>query len=173
MSISVVPTGTNKLFVQATPNNNGLTTLLGQTAIGLDGIGGRAFFSGTGAADLAVSSDIANNANAVAAGIAANGPLDNSVALQAAESGSLTTGADAQYRAFVVGLGVQSQSIQQKDAIQTQTTAQVDNQRNGISGVSTDEEMVNLMQFQRAYEASAKVMNAIDEVLNKLINNTV
>jgi flagellar hook-associated protein 1 FlgK len=172
MSISVVPTGTNKLLVQATPNNNGLATLLGQTAIGLDGIGGRAFFSGTGAADLAVSSDIANNANGIAAGVAANGPLDNSVALQAAELGSSTTGADAQYRAFVVGLGVQSQSVQQRAAIQTQTTSQVDNQRSGISGVSTDEEMVNLMQFQRAYEASARVMNAINEVLDKLINQT-
>jgi flagellar hook-associated protein 1 len=173
MSISVVPTGTNKLLVQATPNNKGFTTLLGQTAIGLDGVGGRAFFSGTNAATLAVSSDIANNPSAVAAGVAANGALDNSVALQAAESGSLTSGADANYRAFVVGLGVQSQSVQQRASIQTQTTSQVDNQLAGISGVSTDEEMVNLMQFQRAYEASAKVMNAIDEVLNKLINNTV
>jgi flagellar hook-associated protein 1 FlgK len=173
MSISVAGTGTNKLLVQATPNNNGFTTLLGQTAIGLDGVGGRAFFSGTGAADLAVSSDVANNPNGIAAGIAANGALDNSVALQLAEAGSMTAGADANYRAFVVGLGVQSQSVQQRDSIQTQTTSQVDNQLAGISGVSTDEEMVNLMQFQRAYEASAKVMNAIDEILNKLINNTV
>jgi flagellar hook-associated protein 1 FlgK len=92
--------------------------------------------------------------------------------LQAAELGSLTTGADANYRAFVVGLGVQSQSVQQRDSIQAQTTSQVDNQRDGTSGVSTDEEMVNLMQFQRAYEASARVMNAINEVLDKLINQT-
>jgi flagellar hook-associated protein FlgK len=32
--------------------------------------------------------------------------------------------------------------------------------------------MVNLIQFQRAYEASARVMNAINQVLDKLINQT-
>ena len=39
-----------------------------------------------------------------------------------------------------------------------------------ISGVSLDEEMVNLMQFQHAYSASAKVVSTVDELLEVVIN---
>jgi flagellar hook-associated protein FlgK len=172
MSLSITPTGTNSLLVQATAGNAGFTTLLGNTAIGLDGIGGRQFFTGTSAGTLAVSADVAGNANAIAAGTAANGALDNSVALAAANLGQSTTGADAQYRAYIVGMGVDTQSTQQRADIQTQTTNSIDDQRDAVSSVDTDQEMVNLVQFQHAYEASARVMTAIDSMLNTLINNT-
>ena len=39
-----------------------------------------------------------------------------------------------------------------------------------MSGVSLDEEMTNLIQYQQAYQASARVMNAIDQTLSTLIN---
>jgi flagellar hook-associated protein 1 FlgK len=172
LEVSLTATGTNKVLVQANGTNGGLETLLGNTAIGLDGVGGRDFFSGTNAATLAVSSDIGSNANAVAAGTVAGGPLDNSVALAAAELGQSNNGADAQYRAYIVALGVDSQTTQQRAAIQQQTTDSVDDQRDSNASVNTDEEMVNLVQYQRAYEASARVMTAIDEMLNTLINGT-
>jgi flagellar hook-associated protein 1 FlgK len=84
--------------------------------------------------------------------------------------GDLTGGtADQSYAAFVaqVGGGVQA-------AESTQTTAQsvlsaVSNQRQSVSGVSMDEEMTNLINFQQAYQASARVMNAMDTALNDLI----
>jgi flagellar hook-associated protein 1 len=79
--------------------------------------------------------------------------------------------ADGDYAAFVgqIGSGVQA-------AQNTQTTAQavltgVSNQRASVSGVSMDEEMTNLINFQQAYQASARVMNAMDTVLNTLINS--
>lgn len=46
---------------------------------------------------------------------------------------------------------------------------QVDSQRSAIMGVSADEEMTNMMQFQYAYSASAQVLNALDEMLLTLI----
>lgn len=172
MSVSLVPAGTNTLTVQATGTNTGFATLLGDTAVGLDGVGGRRFFEGTDASNLTVSSDVDNNPTAVAAGRIGNGVLDNSVALLAAELGSKTNGADSQYRAFIVALGVDSQSTQQRASIQQKTTDAIDNQRDSLASVNTDEEMVNLVQYQRAYQAAARVMTSIDEMLNTLINGT-
>jgi flagellar hook-associated protein FlgK len=172
MNIAMAPTGTNKVLVQASAGNNGFTALLGNTAIGLDGVGGRQFFTGTDASTIAVSQDIATNPSGIAAGIAANGALDNSVALAAGGLGQSTTGADAQYRAFIVGLGTNSKATQQRASIQAATTSSIDDQRDSTSSVSTDEEMVNLVQFQRAYEASARVMTVVDSMLNTLINGT-
>ncbi|MCB1284909.1 MAG: hypothetical protein KDB20_11395, partial [Microthrixaceae bacterium] len=41
-----------------------------------------------------------------------------------------------------------------------------------VAGVNVDEEMTNLMMSQRAYEASARMLTAIDELLDVLINRT-
>jgi len=40
---------------------------------------------------------------------------------------------------------------------------------NSVSGVDMDEELVNLMKYQTAYQASAKVISAIDEMVNTLL----
>lgn len=48
----------------------------------------------------------------------------------------------------------------------------VENARDSISGVSMDEEASNMMMFQSAYNAASRLMTALDEVLNTLINST-
>ena len=45
----------------------------------------------------------------------------------------------------------------------------VEEQSNAVSGVDMDEELVNLMKYQTAYQASAKVITAIDEMVNTLL----
>ena len=57
------------------------------------------------------------------------------------------------------------------DACQIITT-DLDNSRDEISGVSYDEEGANLIMYEKAYSAMARVMTAMDEVLDKLINGT-
>ncbi|MBR3839567.1 MAG: flagellar hook-associated protein FlgK [Erysipelotrichales bacterium] len=57
------------------------------------------------------------------------------------------------------------------DACQIITT-DLDNSRDEISGVSYDEEGANLIMYEKAYSAMARVMTAMDEVLEKLINGT-
>jgi flagellar hook-associated protein 1 FlgK len=47
-------------------------------------------------------------------------------------------------------------------------TQMLTTQRSSESGVSTDEEMTNLMQFQKAYEASAEFITTINEMLQTL-----
>jgi flagellar hook-associated protein 1 FlgK len=172
LQVSVTPSGTNSVLVKETAGNTGFATLLGSTAVGLDGVGGRQFFTGSTARTLALSNDVKGNPNAVAAAQAGKGALDGSVAIELAELGQSTTGADANYRAYIVALGVDSQTTQHRASIQRQTTEQVDDARSAQSAVNVDEEMVNLVQFQRAYEASARVMTVIDSMLDTLINRT-
>jgi flagellar hook-associated protein 1 FlgK len=48
----------------------------------------------------------------------------------------------------------------------------VDAQRESNSGVNLDEEMTNLLSYQRAYEAAGRMMSAVDSALDTLINRT-
>ena len=49
--------------------------------------------------------------------------------------------------------------------------SQVENQRMSVSAVSLDEEMSNLLKFQHAYNAAARSLTAIDELIDRVINN--
>ncbi|MDZ4825251.1 MAG: flagellar hook-associated protein FlgK [Actinomycetota bacterium] len=170
--ISITPTGTNATRVRALGANTGFSTLLGGTAVGADGIGGRRFFEGTTSADLHVSADIAGNGNAIGAGVASGGPVDGSRALEIAELATSASGPDSLYRSFIVSLGVEAQTTQRRQEIQEVSMERVDEARNGASGVSIDEEMVNMVQFQQAYAAAARFMTAIDQMLETLIRGT-
>jgi flagellar hook-associated protein 1 FlgK len=172
LSIAIAPTGVHTLQVQATGATTGFATLLGNTAVGTDGIGGRLFFTGTDAASLAVSADVAGIPAAIAAGTAAGGPLDASNALDLAELSSSLTGADAVYRQAIVQLGVDTQTTTSRNQIQQSATQSLDNARAQQSGVSIDEEMTNLIQFQHGYDAAARLMTTIDAMLDTLINRT-
>jgi flagellar hook-associated protein 1 FlgK len=121
------------------------------------------FFSGTSASTIAVSA----TASSIQTSSSSTSGADLAQSIANLKGGA----ADQAYSAFVaqVGNGVSS-------AETTQTTAQavltaVSNQRQSVSGVSLDEEMTNLINYQQAYEASARVMNAIDSTLNTLITS--
>ena len=172
LAVSIAPTGTNLLQVRAAGTNAGFATLLATTAVGSDGVGGRRMFEGTGAADLAVSADIAGIGAAIAAGVAGGGPLDGSRALDLAELSSSSNGADSLYRSYIVAMGVDAQTTNRRFDVQAEATSRVDAARDSNSGVNVDEEMVNMVQFQHAYEAAARFMTAIDEMLNTLVNGT-
>jgi flagellar hook-associated protein 1 FlgK len=47
---------------------------------------------------------------------------------------------------------------------------QLQNLRDGLSGVSLDEEMINLIQFQRGFESSAKFLSTVDEMMASLMD---
>jgi len=172
LAVAIAPTGTNAVRVRAAGANTGFSTLLGTTAVGADGVGGRRMFDGATAATLAVSADVAGSPGSIGAGVAAGGPLDGSRALALAELATTTTGPDALYRSFIVALGVDAQTTQRRHEIQRVSTARVDEARNGVSGVNIDEEMVNMVQFQHAYDAAARFMTVIDEMLDTLVNRT-
>jgi flagellar hook-associated protein 1 FlgK len=83
-----------------------------------------------------------------------------------------TTGADAKYRAMIVELGVQAAVSERNLGIQQVITTQVDAARESVAGVNIDEEMTNMLAFQHAYSAAGRLVTAIDETLDILINRT-
>jgi flagellar hook-associated protein 1 FlgK len=172
LAVGVVGAGTHTLQVKSTDANTGFATLLGTTGVGTDGIGGRQFFTGTDSASLALSSDVSGNPAAVAAATASGGALDGSRALDLADLASAQAGADASYRQLIVRVGVDTQTAQRRADIQQKTTDSLDSARNAQSGVNLDEEMTNMVEFQHAYEAAARFLTVIDQMLDTLINRT-
>jgi flagellar hook-associated protein FlgK len=84
--------------------------------------------------------------------------------------GSAAGSADSVYRKMIVGLGVQASVASGNLTAQNVISTQVDSARLSVSGVSIDEEMTNMLQFQHAYSAAARMITAMDETLDVLIN---
>lgn len=74
------------------------------------------------------------------------------------------------YRAYTAKLGLETESAIKKLKNQTVVLGSIDMRRASVSAVSLDEEMVNLIQFQHAYNAAARNMTVIDEMLDRVIN---
>ena len=143
---------------------------------GLDGITtGNDFFSGTLAGnDFVVDSNI--SADNIAAGTAAGSPGDNRNAIAIAElqntlmMNSDTATFDNFYNSMVSDVGNKVRNAGMSYDHHTAMLIHLENYRESISGVSLDEEMVNLIQFQLGYDAAAKLISTTDEMLNTLIN---
>lgn len=76
-----------------------------------------------------------------------------------------------QFHAAVVGsLGVQAQRYFSEAAAFELQMQQADNMRQSVSGVSLDEEMTKLIEFQRSYTAAARMATTVDEMLEVLIS---
>ena len=67
-------------------------------------------------------------------------------------------------------IGTQSQQAQRNSDNNELLVQQLTDYREKVSGVSLDEEMANLIQFQRAFEASARYIRIVDEMLATLMN---
>src|SRR5699024_5874266 len=74
------------------------------------------------------------------------------------------------YGSLIGELGVNAENAKRQAGNTEILRAQVDNQRMSVSAVSLDEEMSNMIQFQHAYNAAARSMTTIDEMLDKIIN---
>lgn len=150
----------------------------------LDGNLGVEFFDSTGttAATIHVNTAVSSDPRKVAAAkaVATTPPLpatqdaslDAGAADDLARLGAAADSPDATYRTAIVDLGVQAQTATRRATIQADVANQVDAARDAQAGVNLDEEMVNLVQFQHAYEAAARVMTSIDQNLDTLIHNT-
>ena len=78
----------------------------------------------------------------------------------------------ASWSGVVVGLATDVQDHRRAADAQGQIAAAAGRARMSVHGVSIDEEMVQMVQYQRALEASSRIMTAVDEALDVLINRT-
>lgn len=149
-----------------------------QNEAGLDGNGnpGAALFtlppSATGAA--AAISVATTNPSAVAAAAVGEGTSgnDNATALAGISSTSIVGGqtAGSYYAATLSQIGNDTAGATTDNTAQQATLTQLTTQRDSLSGVSLDEEAANLTQYQRSYEAAAKVFTIVDTLMADALN---
>jgi flagellar hook-associated protein 1 FlgK len=138
----------------------------------LAALGVNTFFSGSNASNIAVNSTLAANQSllATARGSVANG---NAQVLQAAGNASLASmGGNSvigTYTDYIGGLAVQAQNASNNATAQGTIQSTLSAQQQSISGVSLDEETVNMMQFQRAFEGSARFITTVDELMQTVL----
>lgn len=133
------------------------------------------FFAGSGAADIAVDPAIQADASLVAASQDGT-PGDNAVALAIANvpNDKVLTGNTLTVSQFYNGLassvGSDIAGVESTANAQQLVLSQLENQRTSVSGVSLDEEMTNLIQYQRAYDAAARLVNTANDMFQTVLD---
>jgi flagellar hook-associated protein 1 FlgK len=161
----------------------------------LAALGTNTFFSGSTAGGISVNSAIVADKNHIAAaridattGEFAAGDNDNALAMTDLQytsmdisqwtcdringntEGSVTTTIEDYYHSMVGSIGIVSSSISRERDYNEIMVDKLNTLRNSISAVSLDEEMINLIKYQHAYQAAAKLITVSDEMLNTLIS---
>ncbi len=156
---------------------NVITQMNGLHSAGYDAQGnpGGDFFIGTSAGDIELAAGIKDQPDKLAMSASADG-RDGVVAQQLADLQKKAWGdaplLTAQYAAMITDLGSQVASLHvSRDANQALVdfaAARV----NAVSGVNIDEELIDMVRYQQAYAAAARVLTSMDEALDVLINRT-
>lgn len=117
---------------------------------------------------IAASSDgsAGNSDNALSLGEVLKKPFKNSDGEDVLGGQSVT----GFYQSLIGKLGVDGEEAKRMAGNTAILSAQVERERMSISAVSLDEEMTNMIQFQHAYNAAARSMTSIDEMLDRIIN---
>lgn len=145
---------------------------------GQDGTNGRTFFDPTGvtAGTIALSGAIVGQPENIAAGAptggGAPGPLDGEQARQLAALAEADGGPDEMYQSLIGTLAVETRGAIRRADIQEQITDAALRDADSVGAVSIDEEMAALVASQRAYEAAARFLTVVDDMLGVLIERT-
>ncbi len=152
---------------------------LHQGGLDKNGAAGIALFTGAGGADLAVSAVVAADADRLAASSAATpfavGNGDNALALADLATRKVSAGpvTNETLRDFWGGeatkIGVQVKGLSDDLTSHDAFVSQFENRREAVSGVSLDDEMADMVRFQRAYQAAARVISMADELAGSII----
>lgn len=128
--------------------------------------------AGTTATTIAISADVAGQPSRIALAGLTEGELGGALGHQIGAIADRAGGPDAVFRNLVGRLGVEAQTAASSAAIEQRISAQLQHERQSMTGVNLDEELTALVATQRAYEAAARMMTAADEMLDQLINRT-
>ncbi len=134
-------------------------------------------FEGTGAGDIAVRKEVADDASLIATGRSGE-PGDNSIALEIAQLGDVADASDGlslheRYNKVLVDLASQRSTFSTLADAQRNIVQGVSSRLESVRGVSIDEETADLIRFQKSFEANARVISAVNEMLDTIINQMI
>jgi flagellar hook-associated protein 1 len=143
------------------------------SGVGLDGDAGQAIFATPSGANAAAQFSVVMTDPRKLAASSDGTPGDNSnlAAFTAVSSDPAVAGQDPIdfYSSLVAQAGMYVSNANSDSDAAALMLQQLSNERGAISGVSLDEEAANMIQFQRAFEASARVISVIDEMLQTVL----
>jgi flagellar hook-associated protein 1 FlgK len=146
-----------------------------QSGYGLDGSTGQAFFNPTGTTAATISVALTDPQQIAASATATGIPGDNTNALALAGLQAQTQSAfggitpNAFYAQTMADLGSSAQQADQQLTAQSAIHDQLQAHQAQVSGVSLNEELVNMLQYQRAFEAASKVITTTDQLLQTIL----
>lgn len=146
-----------------------------------EGVQGLSFFQELGSVEGAaenfkVDDRILNNVANIAAAGRRNSPGDNQVLLKMADVQDARifnegTANVLDFNSSLVGeMGIQTRSINDSLNIQQDMMQQLSTLREEASGVSLDEEAMNMIRYQKSFDASAKMIQVADSMLDTVLN---
>ncbi|HSP76115.1 MAG TPA: flagellar hook-associated protein FlgK [Cryobacterium sp.] len=143
---------------------------------------GGAFFGSAGTGPAALRLTVVPTTTAqLTTGLTANGALDGSIADKIAQlgagqavdaTGNPVRSPSADWSNVVTSLAVKTKNELRQASLADHTSTAAVNAQLSNSSVDLDEENVNLLMFQHAYQGAARVLTAVDEMLDTLINRT-
>ncbi len=123
-----------------------------------------------------ISDEVKEDVNNIATALEANAPGDNRIALAISKLqhekvlANGTTTFEEQYLKSVGHIGLQAGKAKINEEQSGGILAQAKSVKERLAGVSLDEEAANMIRYQNAYEASAKIMKASDEMFKAVLN---
>jgi len=139
----------------------------------------QATYANMTAGNIKVNQEVIDDVFKIAAASASAAPNetgDGSNALAMAQlrnkkiAGLGSSETEAYLNSLVGKLGIQAKSIRDGYESQDAIIQQVDKRREAVIGVNLDEELTDLIKYQRAFEATARILNIVDEQLQKIIS---
>ncbi len=126
---------------------------------------------------IAVNDHIIADVNRIAASATVNGDGMNALAMDALKDktvalGDRQTTLNSHYATLVAGIAQDVGDSKRLAEHHLSLSNQLINQREEVSGVSIDEEMLNLVKFQMGYQASARLCSLADEMIQTLLGMT-
>ncbi|MBW2085177.1 MAG: hypothetical protein JRI54_04005, partial [Deltaproteobacteria bacterium] len=173
--------GKEHLRIEADTSNGYDYTLANDTASILMALGLNTFFSGHDTATIQLNQTIENNLSFINAGMVnAEGETSRGSNVNALTIADLKDRAylfqngpstiSEAYNTLAADIGSTAHTINRNTDFTENLVMQLEQQRDSISAVSIDEELTNMIKFQYAYMAAAKIITTSDEMLQSLIS---
>ncbi len=145
-----------------------------QVGTGLDGVSGRNFFTPIATVAGAASSlsvNLTSTAEIAAGNSQAPGDNTNIINILDLEQAQSIGGDNfvSYYGKITATIGVEAARNKTTLTGLEDSLVQLENLRDGVDGVSLEEEMINLLKYQNAFEASAKFLATVDEMMETLL----